>query len=144
MPINLKLLIPALLAATTALAISSPASAVPGGSYLKTCQNVSQSGSTVRAKCDNGHGFLRATSIDLDRCQPGVGLDNAHGNLICHSRLPFGSYLQSCAGSVVMDGILRANCFTRNGGNAWTQIRVDSCPRGNITNNNGQLLCVRS
>lgn len=136
--------IPGLLTAAAIVAFSGPAFAVPGGSYLKTCQSITQIQSTVKAKCDNGHGSLRATSIDLERCQPGVGLDNIYGTLTCHSRLPPGSYKQSCGGAVVMDGILRASCLTRSGAASGTRIRLDSCPRGDIANINGQLLCVRS
>lgn len=136
--------IPGLLTAAAIFALSSPALAVPGGSYLKTCQNITQVQSTVQAKCNNGHGSLRSTSINLQRCQPGVGLDNIYGTLTCHSRLPPGSYKQSCGGAVVMDGILRASCQTRSGAASGTRIRLDSCPRGDIANINGQLLCVRS
>lgn len=121
-----------------------PCMAVPGGSYLKTCQNISQTQSTVQARCENGRGFLRATSINLDRCQPGVGLDNIYGVLTCHSRLPSGSYRQSCSDAVVMDGFLRASCRTRSGQVNGSQIRLDACSRGDIANINGQLLCVDS
>lgn len=144
MTIRSALSIPGLLAAAAIFVFSSPASAVPGGSYLKTCQNITQVQSTVQAKCDNGHGSLRSTSINLERCQPGVGLDNIYGNLTCRSRLPPGSYKQSCGAAVVMDGILRASCLTRSGAASGTRIRLDSCPRGDIANINGQLLCVRS
>ena len=117
--------LPGLLTAATILALSSPALAVPGGSYLKTCQNITQTQSTVKAKCDNGHGLLRSTAINLERCQPGVGLDNIYGNLTCHSRLPSGSYKQSCGAAVVMDGILRASCYTRSGAASGTSIRLE-------------------
>ena len=144
MKITSALSLPGLLTAAAIFAFSSPALAVPGGSYLKTCQNITQVASTVKARCDNGHGSLRTTSIDMDRCQPGVGLDNSYGNLTCRSRLPAGSYRQSCGGAVVMDGYLSASCYTRNGAAHGTRIRLDTCTRGDIANINGQLLCVKS
>ncbi len=144
MTIRSALSIPGLLTAAAILAFSSPALAVPGGSYLQTCQSVTQVQSTVRAKCNNGHGSLHTTSINMDRCQSGVGLDNIYGNLTCHSRLPAGSYRQTCSGAVVMDNVLRASCQTRNGAANGTSISLESCTRGEIANINGQLLCVKS
>ena len=144
MKIRPSFLLSGFLMAAAMVAVSSPALAVPDGSYLKTCQNISQTQSTVLARCENGRGFLRAISINLDRCQPGVGLDNIYGVLTCHSRLPSGSYRQSCSDAVVMDGFLRASCLTRSGQVNGSQIRLDACSRGDIANINGQLLCVDS
>jgi len=55
--------------------------ALPGGSYLKSCRDVSRRGDRLVATCRTTRGDYRRTELDLDRCRGGVA--NINGRLVC-------------------------------------------------------------
>jgi hypothetical protein len=118
----------------------SVAWAVPGGSYLQSCSAVRQSGSTVSAICADRNGVRLRTSIDMNVCSTNR-LSNLNGRLRCEGGLPQGSYQQSCQDTVVENNVLRARCRTRSGAMRNTNLRLPC--NGSISNNDGQLLCIR-
>lgn len=55
---------------------------MPGGSWAQSCSNPSMRGSTFSARCDNGRGDRRESSIDMRSCRTG-NLANSYGRLTC-------------------------------------------------------------
>lgn len=51
------------------------------GSYRRTCQNVSTSGSRLTASCDTGRGWRRTSTLDASRCRGDIS--NNGGVLAC-------------------------------------------------------------
>jgi hypothetical protein len=132
-----------LAAALLAAAAASPASALPPGSYLQTCQNFSESGATLTASCRTRAGTTRRSSIDAGGCRRSGGtISNENGSLTCIGRLPAGSYQKSCA-SRVYDGLLRASCRSTSGQIVHNEIVASSCAGGDLANINGRLRCIR-
>lgn len=118
----------------------------PQGSYSQTCRDIQTQGRSLRAVCQTMGGNWVATSInDYDRC---VGeIVNDDGRLECTRPggriVPGGSYSQTCRNIYVRGDNLRAMCQARDGRWLWSELRDwDDC-RGGITNENGNLRCVR-
>jgi hypothetical protein len=118
----------------------SVALAVPSGSYLQSCSNVRQSGNTVSAVCADRNGVRIRTTINMNICSTDR-LSNLNGSLRCEGGLPQGSYRQTCQDTVVENNVLRARC--RNRGGALRNTNLGLPCRGSISNNDGQLLCIR-
>jgi hypothetical protein len=114
--------------------------AVPNGSYLETCRNVRQSGSVVSADCLDRIGVRSRTTIDMNSCSSDR-LSNLDGELRCEGGLPPGSYRQSCNDTVVQSNVLSARCRDRGGRMRTTSLSLPC--RGSISNNDGQLICIR-
>ena len=59
--------------------------AIPHGSYINTCKDVTAFANSVQAVCKdrNGH-YGRISRINMNNCAPNPGLDNDNGNLVCH------------------------------------------------------------
>ena len=137
------LLLPAAL--TTALAASTaPALALPPGSYLETCDNYTESGTTLSASCRTRAGATERSSIDVQLCRQLRGtFTNDNGRLKCASYPPQGSYSLSCTNISVLDGILHASCWTRGNTRRASDLDVRSCTHGNVANIDGILRCIQ-
>jgi hypothetical protein len=137
-------------------AISGTASALPAGSYLQSCQNISQTGDILKANCRTKAGSLNPASYQISKCRKaGDNLSNIDGRLRCVEALPGGTYRNSCSTSrggallgynqpgIVYDGILYSYCKSISGQWVETKITVSSCTGGVIANINGRLVCTR-
>jgi hypothetical protein len=148
------------------LAGSQPAAA-QNGTYQQSCKNIKVSGDTLYARCKDTNGNYRDTQLpNVSRCRGDIG--NINGNLQCSDwgpggqyqqyppgqypgqyqygqpGLPPGSYQQTCQNISVDGDRLRARCMDTN--NNWhdTDLRDYQSCRGEITNNNGRLICNMS
>lgn len=135
MPRIILALLGALLCATPARA-----DAPPPGSYLKTCSNPSIGADRVlRARCQTRQGSSIAAALQL----PCAGaIENIDGQLRClaGSPPPQGSYLQSCSGARVQDGVLQASCRRISQAVVAASLRLPC--GGRIENQDGRLLCI--
>jgi hypothetical protein len=133
--------------ATGAIALTvvpSPASALPPGSYLQTCQDFAESGAMLSASCRTRNGLTKRSSMNAQACRQSRGnITNDNGRLICAGRVPSGSYQRSCYRGSVLDGILTANCAAPGGKGVVSSLQVGSCAGGDIANINGYLRCIR-
>jgi hypothetical protein len=120
---------------------------VPGGSYLRTCSDVQLTPDGLRAACRTMNGGWRRTFLrHASDCA--VGIENIDGPLQCSawrqpaSRLPGGSYLETCSHARMRGDMLTANCRTRRGD--WVQSALPQAYvcRG-IDNIDGNLMCRR-
>lgn len=158
-----------------AFAVTSPAMAqgVPPGSYQSSCEDVTVTGDTLRARCETENGDFNNTRLnDIGEC---VGdITNDDGSLSCvrgddgpggrggddddygpggrgggrdddrGAGVPDGSYQQSCRNERTERADLFADCADRNG--RWRQAELSNyrfC-RGDIANDNGVLRCDRT
>lgn len=120
---------------------------VPRGSYLASCVEPRiVYGNTLVADCRDPRGLLYETSLRLP-CQGDIA--NENGQLVCNrddggyaGQPPEGSYRSSCRGERVERGdLLVAECRDRRGRYYETSLRLPC--RGDIANDNGQLVCGR-
>jgi hypothetical protein len=134
----------------------------PRGSYRDSCRNAHVEGDALIAECRNRDGdWHRTTLDDYRRC--GDDIMNDDGRLRCegdhgyrHDRdrrddndrhdgdwRPRGSYQDTCRHIRVEDGDLSAYCRTRSG--KWRSTTLDDVRecRGDISNDNGNLVCRR-
>ncbi|HSG30229.1 MAG TPA: CVNH domain-containing protein [Thermodesulfobacteriota bacterium] len=119
---------------------------LPAGSYLQTCTNPSLDDTRLTALCEKRGGGNRSTTLEeIDRCTGDIS--NYDGYLTCRKtgEVPSGSYQQSCINpSITSDSggrTLRALCRTISEDTNATSLREpDSCV-GDISNNDGHLIC---
>jgi len=129
----------------------------PRGSYRSTCRDdqlVRGPGGTIDliATCQTRNGrFVDATLPNVRACSGDIGNDN--GRLVCQTRPslgepPAGSYRSSCRDARLEPGAGRmvdliASCQTRSGRFVDARLaNVRDC-KGDIGNNDGQLVCAR-
>lgn len=114
----------------------------PKGSYQKTCKNIHVDGNKLKAKCEKKNGNWNSTSINYKNCNKDISNDN--GNLTCGSsggsKIPKGSYRDTCKNSYVEGKWLYSNCKKKNGSWNNTSIRYKDCNK-DIKNDNGNLKC---
>jgi len=60
--------------------------AIPRGSYIETCRDVTVSGQRISGQCKDGGGSYRSTSLMVDGCPIGTPIDNRDGRLACRGR----------------------------------------------------------
>ena len=130
---------------------------LPRGSYRSTCRDpelVRGSGGTVDliASCRTRSGrFVDATLPNVRTCRGDIGNDD--GRLVCQTgpslgEPPAGSYRSSCRDARLEQGAgrmvdLLASCQTRSGRFVDARLpNVREC-KGDIGNNDGQLVCTR-
>jgi hypothetical protein len=124
------------------LACSSMRADNPSGSYQQTCRNISVSGSTLSASCENrGGGWQSTTLSDYQQC---IGdIQNLNGSLQCSKGTapPSGSYKQSCRDVFMTGTTLNATCQNRGGG--WIPASLSAVNQciGDISNYDGVLRC---
>lgn len=137
----------------------APDAAIPPGSYLWSCRDVTLSGTTLVAICAvAGGAWVAARLEDYPYC---VGdISNRNGGLFCMrassvlgietpaargaARLPpAGSYMGSCRDMRVEDGWLKATCADHAGRWVQTTMVMNWCAlQGrDIANMDGQLAC---
>ena len=113
----------------------------PTGSFLLSCQVVSQDSSYVNAYCHNRFGGINYTSINYTYC-PQQSVDNSDGAMICDgSQGPDGSYAISCPYTNVSGSSLDAFCYNQNAALIRTHIIFTQCPGNSISNIYGVLVC---
>lgn len=120
----------------------------PPGSYQASCRDIDADGNTLSADCRNRRGEWVFTTLDeYGAC--GSDIANVDGRLACvepetesfSANLPPGSYRRSCRESDA-DGItLRAECRDVNGRWRYTELEDYRDCRGDISNQNGMLIC---
>jgi CVNH domain len=131
------------------------------GTFVQTCAPIYINGDVLHARCQTGDGRwvwsslndadgCRAGIINIDgqlRCGGGDGDDRDRGHEGDHDRghggLPRGSYAQTCQSIELHGDTLHARCETRDGHWISTDLNdVDRC-RGDVTNQDGHLVCSR-
>jgi len=123
-------------------ALSCPHGNAPGGSYLDSCRQISESGNRLTASCRTRSGSYVPASFDMTRRCVG-GVYNVNGALTCVTggNAPRGSYLDSCVDIDVTGNALSARCGARDG--TWrrsTLANTAACT--GIDNIDGQLTCA--
>ncbi|MGH6933322.1 MAG: CVNH domain-containing protein [Dongiaceae bacterium] len=114
--------------------------ALPPGSWSKTCRKPLMRGYRLFAECKDRQGAWQFTQINTRRCtQP---ISNQNGRLTCGepTRLPPGSWRNSCQNAELDGWVLGAECLNRNGQYRYSEIDLRSC-REPISNQNGYLTC---
>jgi hypothetical protein len=98
-------------------------------------------GDKLEAVCQTASGYWRHTALAAFRlCLSSIS--NENGKLTCaFQAAPRGSYHDSCSGIVVKDGVVYAQCRTREGAYVSASSSVEC--RGEIQNDDGRLQCVR-
>ena len=135
---------------------------IPQGSYQKTCRQIRIARGSLFASCDTRRGSVVGTVLKNYRhCHGDIA--NINGHLTCTrsrvvvppvkpqppvtnhpvTRLPKGSYKQSCSNIRVVQGNLHASCKTRRGSVIGTVLNNYRHCRADIANINGHLTCVR-
>ena len=127
---------------------------VPQGSYQQNCRNVQAYGDRLRASCQDGFGNWHDTELrDWDSCRGDI--TNNNGTLQCTSGgnyngnyngqqwagMPAGSYQRSCRNLSLRGNNVRAECPDGNGQWHSTQLHNYKKCRGDIANQDGQLVC---
>lgn len=117
---------------------------LPPGSYTESCRDmrVDHDRRELEAECRRLDGRWRDTTLDLRRCDRGIV--NNNGRLECPrqelTRLPPGSYRESCRDTTLDGPRLSARCRRKNGEWRDTQLDTRSC-RSPIRNDDGRLTC---
>ncbi|KAG9124072.1 hypothetical protein FRC07_012968 [Ceratobasidium sp. 392] len=103
---------------------------IAGGGFSHSCPSFYMRGNNMLyAKCGNGHGGHKDTSIDLNKC-----IANYNGNLACAKN---GGYGGSCSGCLIHTGTyMRCHCGPHNG---TPTIDLNSC----VANYDGNLACAK-
>lgn len=140
---------------------------VPPGSYQSSCEDVSVSGDTLRARCETEEGDWSNSRLDdVSACEGDISNDD--GRLTCTrgddpgdddrgdrgdrgdgrdddrgDRVPSGSYQETCRNERVESGDLVADCADRNGRWRHSELANHRFCRGDIANANGVLRCDR-
>lgn len=126
------------------MAAASPAAAAPPGSYLASCQNVVEVGNGIKAQCKKKNGNWNNTWLwNFSQCAGDIS--NNNGNLTCPRPVgvaggPSGSYAASCHDIHRIDTTLFAIC-KKKGNNGYQATSLDLPCRGDISNNDGHLIC---
>lgn len=114
----------------------------PNGSYKKSCKNIRVDGKQLKAKCEKKNGNWNNTSIKYKNCKGDIS--NNNGELSCNggggSKIPQGSYRDSCKNSYVEGKWLYSNCKKKNGNWHKTSLKYKNCNK-DIKNDNGNLTC---
>jgi hypothetical protein len=114
---------------------------VPSGSYLDTCNDCTMSNSTLSCSCKDGNGL---SSLDTSLCIQPADVSNQHGILNCiYSRMPSGSYMDTCIDCTMSYSSLSCSCGT--GFTTFTTLDTSLCispPVVNSDNWNAELACV--
>ena len=136
-----------LVAAVAAIAplCASPASAqsLPGGSYVKSCDEISFRGEMLTASCEARDGATVKSRLSApETCDNGVMNDN--GQLRCERENPNGSYTKTCRDIRSGPRSVSATCKDREGrwGELTRYYEPWSC-NGWIGNDDGELVCER-
>ena len=118
--------------------------AQPAGGYQQSCQNSSVQGTTLRSSCKDRSGRFHDASLENFRqCIGDIFNDNGRLNCSRGAPVPSGDYTGSCEQIAVSGTDLRANCFTRNRRLHATVLTNFRHCAGNISNNDGELVCKR-
>ena len=132
-------------------AAQSAGSAVPPGSYLRSCHDMHLDNGVLTAWCDGGNRPEKSTLV-IAACEGDIS--NKTGLLFCFAgrgtwgqglAVPRGSYLQSCFGPRVDGGpTLVASCLPRDSHyEQWATLDLRQCRIGSeIANVDGQLVCI--
>ena len=122
-----------------------PAPPAPSGSYKNSCKDIEVKGDRLKAKCEKKNGNWNNTSINYKKCDRDIWNDN--GELTCKkkqsSKLPSGSYKNSCRDAYTEGKRLYAECQRRDGSWKKSSINYKNCNK-NISNDNGNLICGSS
>lgn len=113
----------------------------PNGSYKNSCKNIRVDGKKLKAKCEKRNGNWNSTSINYKQCKGDIS--NNNGELSCNgggSKIPRGSYRDSCKNSYVEGNRLYSNCKKKNGSWNKSSINYKNCNK-DIKNDNGRLTC---
>jgi len=114
----------------------------PNGSYKNSCKNIRVDGNQLKAKCEKKNGNWNNTSIKYNNCKGDIS--NNNGELSCNgsggSKIPKGSYRDSCKNSNVEGKWLYSNCKKKNGSWNKTSLKYKDCNK-DIKNDNGNLTC---
>ncbi len=127
----------------------------PQGSYLQSCRDATFDGRYLSAACRDRRGRYEVSRLDVRACDRGDDIINRDGELSCedrrgdddghdqddNTRLPRGSYQQTCRNASIDRDMLRAECQDHNGNWRRTGLNVDNC-RNDIANDNGELRCT--
>jgi CVNH domain len=117
---------------------------LPSGSYTESCRDmrVDRDRHRLEAECQRLDGRWRDTRLDLRECDRGIV--NNNGRLECRrqeiTRLPTGSYRESCRDFSLENRRLEARCRRRNGEWRDTEIDLTRC-KSPIRNDDGRLVC---
>ena len=122
-----------------------PGKRPPKGSYQNSCKDIQVEGKQLRAKCQKRNGSWNKTKINYKKCSGDIRNDN--GELSCKggggSKIPKGSYRETCRDSYVEGNRLYSQCKKQNGSWNKTSINYKNCNR-DIRNDNGKLSCERN
>ncbi len=121
-----------------------PGKRPPSGSYQNSCKDIKVEGKQLRAKCQKKNGSWNNTKLNYKKCNKDIS--NNNGELSCKaagSKIPKGSYKQTCSDSYVEGGKLYSKCKKKNGGRNKTSINYKNCNR-DIWNDNGKLSCKQN
>jgi len=122
-----------------------PGKRPPKGSYQNSCKDIQVDGNQLRAKCRKRNGSWNNTKINYKKCSGDIRNDN--GELRCDgggdSKIPNGSYKDTCRDSYVEGNRLYSQCTRRDGSRNKTSIHYKNCSR-DIWNDNGKLSCEKN
>lgn len=132
-----------------------------GGPFVQTCAPIYVNGDVLRARCQTSDGRWVWSSLNNpNNCR--AGIINMNGQLACGGGdaddhrdrggddrnrggggVPQGGYMQTCRNIERRGDTLHAQCETRDNRWVWSDLNdVDRC-RGEINNDNGQLVCPK-
>lgn len=127
------------------------ADVIPRGSYQASCSDFYTDGYTLSARCRTTYGDTINTSLrNYNDCRGDIA--NVNGRLMCvgdqddgddDSWTPRGSYRDTCRRINVERGTLEAECQDRYGRWRYTELDNFRSCRGDISNQNGILVCRR-
>lgn len=120
---------------------TKPKKQPPKGTYQNSCKNIRVDGNQLKAKCEKRNGSWNSTKINYKKCKGDIS--NNNGELSCNgggSKIPKGSYRDTCRDSYVEGGRLYSQCKKKNGSWNKTSINYKNCNK-DIKNDNGKLSC---
>jgi len=120
-----------------------PGKQPPSGSYKNSCKDIRVDGKELKAKCEKRNGSWNNTKLNYKNCKGDI--TNNNGELSCNgggggSKIPKGSYRDSCKNSYVEGRTLYSNCKKNNGGWNKSSMNYKNCNK-DIKNDNGKLTC---
>lgn len=120
----------------------SGSGSVPSGSYKRSCKDYYVEGKRLYATCEKKNGRWNDSSINYKNCNKDIWNDN--GVLTCgnkeSTKLPKGSYKETCKDFYIDGNILEARCLNKNGKYSHTSINYKKCNKG-VWNDSGKLRC---
>lgn len=127
---------------------------LPPGSYQQSCQQERASDGDLTANCADRNGRLHQSRMqNYASCRGDISNDN--GTLRCSRddsadndddgdfAVPVGTWRASCREHRMSRNVLIAECRNRAGRWVVTSVDLTNCRQG-VSNENGQLVCVRS